>query len=306
MHKIDGPGHFNNTFASENPTTGRAPTLVTPEWLNAVQGELAGVVVDAGLPLDKADDQQVIRALAVLARLQKYTAFATAGDAPSFTLNCSPAVTAYTPGLRFRVRFHALGSGAATLNVNGLGAKSIKQYDSAGGKVTAVIAANQLADLEYDGVEFVLGGPLPMEQSVVLPGAVFFFARSAAPDGYLKANGASVSRTTYAALFQAIGTAFGAGNGSTTFTLPDLRGEFIRGWSDGGPVDLGRAFGSGQADEFKSHTHAYSIPFYGAIDIPIGSPNVTRVGIAQNTATGAAGGSETRPRNVALLACIKY
>jgi hypothetical protein len=64
-------------------------------------------------------------------------------------------------------------------------------------------------------------------------GSVIWYAANAAPTGYLEADGAAVSRTTYAALFTAIGTTFGAGDGSTTFNLPDLRGEFIRGWDDG-------------------------------------------------------------------------
>ncbi|MEM4655271.1 MAG: phage tail protein [Thermosphaera sp.] len=140
----------------------------------------------------------------------------------------------------------------------------------------------------------------------VLPvGMVSWFATSSAPTGWLKANGAAVSRSTYAALFGVIGTTFGAGDGSTTFNLPDLRGEFIRGWDNGRGVDSGRAFGSFQADDFKSHTHVgqretvVSTPGYpagveGAFD-GFRSGNV-----------GATGGAETRPRNVALLACIKY
>ena len=54
-------------------------------------------------------------------------------------------------------------------------------------------------------------------------------ASSAIPQGWLYCNGAAVSRTTYAELFAVIGTSFGAGNGSTTFNIPDLRGEFLRG-----------------------------------------------------------------------------
>ncbi|WP_228368206.1 phage tail-collar fiber domain-containing protein, partial [Klebsiella pneumoniae] len=61
-------------------------------------------------------------------------------------------------------------------------------------------------------------------------GAVVHFARTTAPAGWLKANGTAVSRTAYAALFAAIGTTYGAGDGFNTFNLPDLRGEFIRGF----------------------------------------------------------------------------
>jgi len=135
-------------------------------------------------------------------------------------------------------------------------------------------------------------------------GEIAFFAKNTAPTGWLKANGAAVSRTTYADLYTAIGTTFGVGDGSTTFNLPDLRGEFIRGWDDSRGVDSGRVFGSTQADEFKSHTH--DITTY---DQETGSNNYV-VGKASGTlntmVTLATGGTETRPRNIALLACIRY
>ena len=60
-------------------------------------------------------------------------------------------------------------------------------------------------------------------------GAIEYFGTSAAPAGYLIANGAAVGRTTYPDLFAAIGTAFGEGDGSTTFNLPDLIGRFAQG-----------------------------------------------------------------------------
>lgn len=60
-------------------------------------------------------------------------------------------------------------------------------------------------------------------------GAIMFFGVKSIPDGWLLCNGANISRTTYANLFAAIGTNFGSGNGSTTFTLPNLSGRFIEG-----------------------------------------------------------------------------
>ncbi|WP_165678771.1 phage tail protein [Metapseudomonas otitidis] len=92
-----------------------------------------------------------------------------------------------------------------------------------------------------------------------LTGMVATFARSTPPAGWLKANGAAVSRTTYAALFAAIGTTYGAGDGSTAFNLPDLRGEFIRGWDNGRGVDANRGFGTAQAGQNESHSHGASI-----------------------------------------------
>ncbi len=142
------------------------------------------------------------------------------------------------------------------------------------------------------------------------PGAVAYFARASAPSGWLKCNGANVSRTTYAALFAAIGTTFGAGDGETTFALPDLRGEFLRGLDDGRGVDASRALGSAQAGDIGPHKHtsAKYIQGYGSVSggqiaIVTGSTG----GFTDIAGTSGLGiGTETRPRNIALLACIKY
>jgi microcystin-dependent protein len=85
------------------------------------------------------------------------------------------------------------------------------------------------------------------------PGAVSHFAMTSAPTGWLKANGASLSTTTYAVLFGAIGYAFGGSGGS--FKLPDLRGEFIRSLDDSRGIDTGRGLGTAQSDQNKAHTH---------------------------------------------------
>ena len=133
-------------------------------------------------------------------------------------------------------------------------------------------------------------------------GAIAYFPYAAAPFGWLKANGAAVSRTVYANLFAVIGTAYGSGDGRTTFNLPDLRGEFIRSWDDGRTVDNGRVLGSWQADEFRSHSHGIGISRMS--DTDRGS-NPSTVSVDTVGQTDPAGGIETRPRNIALLACIK-
>jgi microcystin-dependent protein len=141
--------------------------------------------------------------------------------------------------------------------------------------------------------------PITSSASGVKAGTVAFFAANSTPPGWLKANGATISRAAYAALFAAIGTTYGAGDGSTTFALPDCRGEFLRGLDDGRGVDAGRGIGTSQADQIKSHSHAYSLGVTGGSGAP--TPNAS--GTAQTQATG---GNETRPRNVAMLACIKF
>jgi hypothetical protein len=148
-------------------------------------------------------------------------------------------------------------------------------------------------------------------------GEVSFFAMSSAPTGWLKANGAAVSRTTYAALFTAIGTTFGAGDGSTTFNVPDLRGEFARGWDDGRGVDTGRAFGSAQADAMQRLNGTFgSSNQYPSANGPftafsangnVGSSGVGQIGTQSfDSALQARTATETRSRNIALLACIRY
>tara|TARA_E500000305_G_scaffold29658_1_gene22654 strand:- start:47 stop:1198 length:1152 start_codon:yes stop_codon:yes gene_type:complete len=89
-------------------------------------------------------------------------------------------------------------------------------------------------------------------------GSVFCMAVATVPSGYLECNGNAVSRTTYAALFAIIGTNYGTGNGSSTFNLPDLRGEFIRGFDNGRGVDSGRSIASSQGSQNAQHNHSAS------------------------------------------------
>jgi microcystin-dependent protein len=345
-----------NTGATTLNAGGGAKALVREDGTVMVAGDIAsGAVVT--VVFDTATDsfrvtELVASQMASAIQNQSYTAISTAGAAPAFTGTVAPAITAYSAGQRFRIKFHAGATGVSTLNLHGLGAKSLKQYDYAGGKVNAVVVANQLVDVEYDGADFVLLDPLPGFS--VQPGEVQFFAMNAAPTGYLKANGAAISRTAYAALFTVIGTTFGAGDGGTTFNLPDLRGEFVRGWDDSRGVDTSRTFGSWQGSQNISHTHGggtgnagahghtawtdtqgnhtHSVLVYRANDFNSGAyvtgsddpwdagawVNGTSAagnhthGVGIGTAAdhwhsiSADGGTEARPRNIALLACIKF
>jgi len=154
--------------------------------------------------------------------------------------------------------------------------------------------AGFLSAADKTKLDSLLAGGVPV-------GAVMAFATLILPGGWLECNGALISRQTYAALFAAIGTTFGAGNGVTTFALPDLRGEFVRGWDHGRGVDPGRAFGGEQDHAFLQHgQHVGGIgnyPGYVSLEDGQDTPNYPLVSI---------GGTETRPRNVALVYCIKY
>lgn len=137
-------------------------------------------------------------------------------------------------------------------------------------------------------------------------GTVVAFAGTTAPVGYLFCRGQEVSRTTYAKLFAAIGTTYGSTSG-TTFKVPDLRGEFIRGFDAGSGIDSGRILGSWQIDEFKSHSHIHAKYYQAGFGIGTSNylgPYSSSGGSIQKTEN--TGGIETRPRNVAMNYIIKY
>lgn len=152
-------------------------------------------------------------------------------------------------------------------------------------------------------------------------GAIITHGAATAPANHLACNGALVSRTTYSRLFGVIGTAWGAGDGSTTFALPDLRGEFLRGFDAGRGADPSRVFGSFQSHAFASHNHSVSDPqHYHVILGGVGTSGqgYSQNGVGTNTLnvntnyayTGisivANGSNETRARNKAVLFAIKY
>lgn len=214
----------------------------------------------------------------------------------------------------------------------------------------------------------VLPGDVPTKSYVdavgMPPGAIIFVAMATPPIGYLKCNGASLARDLYANLFAAIGTTYGAAD-SSTFKVPDMRGEFIRCLDDGANIDSGRVIGSKQASDFASHDHAATsgtesvghthtfsdtssstssagshahAPSGGNFMVYIGGSGgqgTSGGGFGQSGTTAAAGahthtvavsgttggrsaahthvidvqprgGADTRPRNIAQLACIKY
>ena len=283
--------------------------------------------------------------LAVDYLAQNTELYTDSGAVNTFTLSIASGENpaSYTDGLRVRFFANNTISGACTANINRLGAKSVKTFSGSSLSANQILAG-QYVELVYDSdnnrfltynatsainAEDVIydnddsGLTATDVQSAIdelsgvltVPvGTVIDYAGSTAPTGFLKANGATVSRTTYANLFAVIGETYGSGDGALTFKLPDLRGEFIRGWDDGRGIDTGRTFGSYQADELKAHTHTINMETSGA-DNPLGGnyricTDSAQQGVTGNPATyisaNSQGGIETRPRNVALLKCIKY
>jgi microcystin-dependent protein len=150
------------------------------------------------------------------------------------------------------------------------------------------------------------GVPAWATPSGVPAGFVMMYAANAAPAGFLKANGAAVSRTTYADLFAVTGTTFGVGDGSTTFNVPDLRGYFPRGWADDGSIDSGRSFGSTQAATSVGTPDAGNDAPQGGFQNSDGTDgsNTTRSPSSMEFTSNTY--KKVRPVNLALLACIKF
>ncbi|MEM3097392.1 MAG: tail fiber protein [Nitrososphaerales archaeon] len=91
-------------------------------------------------------------------------------------------------------------------------------------------------------------------------GTIVAYGGSTAPSGWLLCDGSAVSRTTYSALFDVIGTTYGSGDGSTTFNLPDLRGRIPYGKGTHADVDnLGDSDGVGVASRRPRHGHTFSL-----------------------------------------------
>lgn len=97
------------------------------------------------------------------------------------------------------------------------------------------------------------GGAVSVPAGTIVP-----YGGSSAPTGYLLCDGSAVSRTTYADLFSAIGTAFGAGNGTTTFNIPNTSGLVLRGTGNqalSGRTKTGPSVGATQEDQIQGHVH---------------------------------------------------
>lgn len=193
-------------------------------------------------------------------------------------------------------------------NTTGIGALTFRTVSGTGVQMTQ----GQPMVLYSDGnniVDPISGIVAAAVAAAAVPeiGRVAYFPLTAPPAGYLRANGAAVSRTTYAALFAKIGTTFGAGDGSTTFNVPELRGEFVRGLDDGRGVDAGRSMGTVQTQSFQSHAHTAGT-LLGSIGGQYSVSGGTALGFGTGGVSGSTNGGadETRPRNMALLACIKY
>lgn len=166
------------------------------------------------------------------------------------------------------------------------------------------------------GIIDAYNNPIINCPTVVPTGAVMAFAMNSAPAGWLAADGTAVSRTTYASLFATIGIIHGAGDGTTTFNLPDLRGYFVRGVGTNVDGTASAAFGVKQQDAIRNLSGVI-----GSVITWITASGVFSFGATRPLTAGGGGlgtrdvdmdasrqvptANENRPKNIALLYCIK-
>lgn len=173
-------------------------------------------------------------------------------------------------------------------------------------------------------------------------GAIITFGGTSAPTGYLACDGTAVSRTTYSALFTAISTTWGVGDGSSTFNVPDLRGAFLRGSGSQSYTNTydGGSVGDKAIDQLRTHGHGWearsnngssfrnnsewiyidgntNYPDASSIPTITGETQLQQIGgatedrlyvdVPQNVygGSGVTHGTETIPFNASILYCIK-
>jgi microcystin-dependent protein len=186
-------------------------------------------------------------ARAMMAAASKYRddvagAIATAGSASAYTLASFQVfdTLAHMDGAMIAFTAHAGNAGACTLNVDGLGAKPLRSAPS-----TELLAGMLVAGTPYAATYYNVSGEWILRALTGAPGiplgvALPYFGVTAPASAFALPFGQAISRTTYANLFNLIATTYGAGDGSTTFNLPDLRGYLLAGKDDMGGAAASR------------------------------------------------------------------
>ena len=238
------------------------------------------------------------------------------GTADAITARFNPPVIELKNGLKVSVQALAANTGTEPyFQIENFDAfpivKGVNQTLIAGD----IAGAGHWLDLQYNGKlnKWVLQNPASgvLCPSGVPVGAVSYFAMQTPPPGYLKADGSVVLRAAYPDLFAAIGTAFGEGDGSSTFNLPDLMGKFAQGSTEpGNEIEAGIPDITAETHNGVVHINGFSGAFYNAggyNNLPNGDNGVgCRLGFKASLANPVYGKSTTvQPPALTLLPCIK-
>lgn len=278
-------------------------------------------VADAGGRFAASNVETVLSEIFDAIRSASSQVASASGSANALTATFTPTVTALVNGSMFYVRAASANTGAATFQADATTAVAIVKGANAPLVDGDIAGAGHWLHLQYDSTlgKCVLLNPARGVVDIVPAGSRIGFCGETPPAGWLECDGSSLLRASYPTLFAAIGTAYGAADG-THFNLPDYRGMFARGWAHGSTNDPDRSsrtasgaggatgdhVGTKQASQIESHTHP--VYYLGAQSgsgtgggglFVSGSPNPT-------TTSGATGGNQTNPINVTEMFIIKF
>lgn len=162
----------------------------------------------------------------------------------------------------------------------------------------------KLTDAQWDTAQALIDGAVEEFLQPMLTGMILLWTNDTIPTGFLLCNGAAVSRTDYAALFGALGTIYGEGDGLLTFNLPNLTARFALG--GGGGYGLADTGGEVQhtltANEMPAHDHSY----HRAWDVPVTFGEIPgTAAVSMGATTGSAGGGQAH-NNMPPYQVINY
>jgi len=283
-------------FIDGNASLGILGTIVSALFLNKIFNHRHdGADADGSAPINYAADT---------------------GSANTYAIALAPALTAHVVGMPISFKAAHANTGASTIAINGMATVPIK--DTAGVDLVAnAIKAGALVSISYDGVNYQVLSV--HSNNITSVGAETLWPTETPPEGWLEEDGSSLVRATYPALFAAIGTMYGAADG-THFNLPDARGRVPRIWAHGQATDPDRAsrtaptapgatisagdhVGTNQADELKAHTHT---AYYTGYTILAATGSAQNSPNANSTPqTSSTGGNETRSINTYRMMIIK-
>ncbi|WP_268561170.1 phage tail protein [Pseudomonas protegens] len=264
---VPSVGLVNGKFVDENPVTGQVGSLISSDWGNAVTDELLNVIRAGGKEPAEAEHDQLLAAI-----------------------------------------------------------KAIVHDSIPPEKIRTTLAEYGITDAYTKSVTYTKAEieALLKNMSALPVGAMVPFPKGTVPPGFLEVDGSVQSAATYPDLAAYLGTTFNTGGeGAGNFRLPESRGEFLRGWDHGRGVDAGRALGASQTDALQNITGESSTFPIGST-APLSSSGAFKTNARSLVPTGIAGGgawssasidfdasrvartaAETRPRNLAVMWCIK-
>lgn len=309
-------GAGKHGYQPGNPATGQPATELSFDSMNALQEEIAAVIEGVGVILDPANNAQLLESIQRLIDAQSGNYALDTGVANAYVVALSPTISSYSDGVTVRVKVINTNTGAATLNAGGgvvplvnaiggvlvagdvpVGGVFSATYIASSGKfyISSLVQSQTLSEGAADARYAALADKLPA-------GAIFDFAGTSAPPGSIACPVAqtNISRSTYAALFAAIGTTWGVGDGSTTFGMPWFPANYASVQANGnvGTSTVGENLAHTHAANFTGVINGNTAAIYPQVLIPLGfdaGPNVSIQGGPANLAAG-----------VRVLKCVKY